>query len=262
VLKNLKTDVERIRKFWYNNYDEAFNDHQFRKLEFEAYLSEIRPGQRVLDIGCGKGDVVFALAEKVRSIIGSDFQSRRIRLAQHLMQTQAHRDRIGFQVGDILNLGFADDSFDRVITARTLINLPDLGLQKKGIKEVARILKPSGRFLCLEVTQEGWAGYNAMRELFGLDPVVCPWRNLPLGERKFLNYVRRYFRVRRVERFGMYYFLSRIVHPLLVAPESPSFDHPINQIAADISRKLSHPFSEKSVLDKASYYVFFVLEKK
>jgi len=36
----------------------------------------------------------------------------------------------------------------------------------------------------------------------------------------------------------MYYFLSRVVHPLLVAPEAPRYDAPINRIALDIARQI------------------------
>jgi ubiquinone/menaquinone biosynthesis C-methylase UbiE len=261
-MKETGVKVDDIKAFWEENYDEAFMDHQFRNLEFEAYRSELNKDHQVVDIGCGKGDVVFELASHVRGFYGVDYQPRRIELAQTLLSQQDSVGNVGFMVGDILNMGFADSSFDRVITSRTLINLPSWELQKKGIREVVRLLKQGGLFLCLEVTKEGWDGYNHLRSLFDLEPVVRPWRNLPLGEEKFVRYVRRYFRIRRIERFGMYYFISRIIQPLFVAPESPSFDHSLNKIAADISRKISHPFSKLSSLDKASYYVYYVLEKK
>jgi len=41
-----------------------------------------------------------------------------------------------------------------------------------------------------------------------------------------------------VQRFGMYYLLSRIVHPLLVAPEQPKYDAKINEIAKIIASKI------------------------
>ena len=61
---------------------------------------------------------------------------------------------------------------------------------------------------------------------------------LKFRERELLEFVRPHYELLRTQRFGMYYFLTRIVQPLLVAPEPPRYDHDLNAVAKVIARTL------------------------
>ena len=56
-------------------------------------------------------------------------------------------------------------------------------------------------------------------------------------------------------RFGMYGFISKVVHPLMVAPQEPSFDAKINEVAAEMALKMPD-------FDGCSHQVLFVFRKK
>ena len=56
-------------------------------------------------------------------------------------------------------------------------------------------------------------------------------------------------------RFGMYYFLTRVVQPLLVAPEKPSYDHKLNLVARELARFFPD-------LDGMGHLVAFALSKR
>ncbi|MBI3966722.1 MAG: ubiquinone/menaquinone biosynthesis methyltransferase [Chloroflexi bacterium] len=108
-------------------------------------------GARVLDLGTGTGMLADALvARGARILVGGDFS---------LEMLQAARRRVSVRlltVADALDLPFADATFDVVTSAFLWRNLADL---PAGLAELARVLRPGGRVVSLEVTHPpGWRG--------------------------------------------------------------------------------------------------------
>jgi demethylmenaquinone methyltransferase/2-methoxy-6-polyprenyl-1,4-benzoquinol methylase len=116
-----------------------------------------RPGARVLDLCCGTGDLAFALARSgTAHVIGADFS--------HAMLVRANAKRASnsedansdlavpaaFFEADALRLPFADASFDLVTAAFGFRNLANY---ESGLKEILRVLKPSGTLAILEFTE-------------------------------------------------------------------------------------------------------------
>ena len=104
-----------------------------------------RPGSRALDLATGTGDIAFGLARLGARVVGLDITQRMIELARD--KAAAQPAKVGFLVGDMLALPFPDRSFDIVTTGYGLRNVPDLDT---AIREVARVLRPGGRFLSLD----------------------------------------------------------------------------------------------------------------
>lgn len=101
-------------------------------------LLEARP-RRVLDAGCGTGE----FAERVASVLGAEVvgldQSERMVELTRARGLQAH-------LGDVQRLPFRDGEFDAASANWMLYHLPDLD---RGLSELARVLRPSGRLVAL-----------------------------------------------------------------------------------------------------------------
>ena len=99
--------------------------------------SEVKAGDKVLDVACGAGYVAAAAAKRGAEAVGVDFSAAQVRLAE-----QTYPD-IRFIEGDAEALPFSDGAFDAVLNAFGLPHVPN---PDKAIAEAYRVLKPAGRF--------------------------------------------------------------------------------------------------------------------
>lgn len=220
-------------------------DFNLRDLEIDTALSYIQDGHKVLDVGCGLGYALRQYAARRRiEGFGIDYAENMIEGCRQL-QVENRAPLLGtvkFRHASVLDLPFETDSLDIVTSSRCLMALLDWELQKNALVEIARVLKPSGVLVLMEGTVEGLARLNEVRTMFGLSPIDGSGRDrlctLKFKEGELLRFAADHYQLERIQRFGMYYFLTRVVHPLLVAPDSPSYDAPINEIARDIARKI------------------------
>ena len=99
-------------------------------------------GARLLDVGCGTGDLSIELFEKTAAqVTGIDFCGPMLKLAK----TKA--PHLQFIEGDALRLPFAEASFDALTIGFALRNLADVD---RGLRELLRVLKPNGHVAILE----------------------------------------------------------------------------------------------------------------
>jgi demethylmenaquinone methyltransferase/2-methoxy-6-polyprenyl-1,4-benzoquinol methylase len=116
-----------------------------------------RPDALVLDLCCGTGDLLFALAREGKArIIGADFaHAMLVRARAKSQRVPSHSGLtppapMPFFEADALSLPFADRSFDLVTTAFGFRNLANY---EAGLREIQRILKPGGTIAILEFTE-------------------------------------------------------------------------------------------------------------
>jgi len=168
-------------------------------------LSRAKPGDRVLDVATGTGDLAIAFKKTVGStgeVIGVDFCAEMLVPAP--AKAAKHGMDVTFQQGDAMNLQFADASFNVVSIAYGLRNVADTA---KSIREMARVLKPGGRFVILETGRPALPVYRELVDLYTAKvmPVFGGWlsgnkdayryldrssRDFPYGE-KLVELLRR-----------------------------------------------------------------------
>jgi ubiquinone/menaquinone biosynthesis C-methylase UbiE len=106
----------------------------------------IRPGMRILDVGCGGGQFALRLADRFADIevVGVDLSPDQVARAQ----ARTHgRERMSFVEGSALDLPFDADTFDLVYSVGSLKHWPDPEL---GLRECARVAKPGARLFVME----------------------------------------------------------------------------------------------------------------
>jgi len=95
---------------------------------------------KILDMGCGTGDLAIAFSD-MGTVFGCDFCQPMLRLGGEKIAKGSGAGRIYLAGADALALPFADGSFDIAVSAFVLRNLADIGL---GFREAHRVLKPGG----------------------------------------------------------------------------------------------------------------------
>jgi len=221
-------------------------DFNLRELEIDFIAESIRKQElgdsaRVLDVGCGNGFTLLRLAQTFKAdFTGIDFSSAMIEGAEYLKkQFEDLKGTPSFRVGDARRIEDTDNHFDVVISERLLLNLPDKDTQREAIKEMHRVLKSDGLLILVEGTRNGLRRLNDLRTSVGLKAIPDASKknvsSLKFEEEEIEDFLQKYFVILKRQHFGTYYLISRVVHPLLVAPNPPRYDAKINKIARQVA---------------------------
>jgi demethylmenaquinone methyltransferase / 2-methoxy-6-polyprenyl-1,4-benzoquinol methylase len=111
-----------------------------------ADLAALSAGDSALDVACGTGDLAIELSRRVGAdgeVIGSDF-------AQEMLErARAKAPALQWELGNALDLPYASNRFDAATVGFGARNFSDLD---RGLAEMARVVKPGGRVVVLEIT--------------------------------------------------------------------------------------------------------------
>jgi demethylmenaquinone methyltransferase/2-methoxy-6-polyprenyl-1,4-benzoquinol methylase len=111
-----------------------------------ADLAQVGPGDRVLDVATGTGDLAIELAKRVGptgEVIGTDFSE------EMLVHARGKAPGLKFEWGNALELGYADGEFAAATVGFGARNFSDL---QQGLSEMARVVRPGGHVVILEIT--------------------------------------------------------------------------------------------------------------
>ena len=150
--------------------------HRLWKDEMVAWLNP-RPGQRMLDVAGGTGDVACrALPRAARGwrggeqVVVCDINPRMLEIGRARAIDDGVLDGIEFLCGDAETLPFADRSFDLYTIAFGLRNVTRI---ERALAEARRVLRPGGRFLCLEFAPSVAPVLQPLYDLYSFHSCRC-----------------------------------------------------------------------------------------
>ena len=125
--------------------------HQWRRRA--ADMAALSPGERALDVATGTGDLALELVERVGpggEVVATDFSERMLELARAKANARSPEGaRLVIQPANALELPFGDGEFDAATVGFGARNFSDL---ERGLREMARVVRPGGRVVVLEIT--------------------------------------------------------------------------------------------------------------
>ncbi len=180
---------DRHAVWWAENFTQgADSEYEECLLPLLRGFTHPAAGLRVLDAGCGEGQVARLLAAEGASVIGLDASGEQVRRA--VLQekpfaalscgSKDSKDRAGegrsgarplYVRGDVCHVPFASATFDLAVALLVLDHVPDL---VAAVNEVSRVLRPSGRFIVFlnhplfQTPDSGWVEDHILGE--------CYWR--------------------------------------------------------------------------------------
>jgi len=140
--------------FWYTTRRGKF-------IEWERILDRLnlRGDETVLDLGCGRGAVLVAIARRLTAgrVTGVDIWSTMDQSGNAQAVTQRNAslegvaDRVAIETGDMRALPFPDMSFDLVLSSLAIHNIRWNAERKKAVAEAFRVLRPGGRIVIADI---------------------------------------------------------------------------------------------------------------
>ena len=124
--------------------------HQWRRRA--ADMAALSPGQRALDVATGTGDLALELAQRVSpggEVVATDFSERMLELARAKASARSTEAHVVIRPANALALPFGDSEFDAATVGFGARNFSDL---EQGLREMARVVRPGGRVVVLEIT--------------------------------------------------------------------------------------------------------------
>ena len=201
------------------NYD-LMNDlmsgglHRLWKDRFVAKVKP-RPGEHILDMAGGTGDIAFRLAEKGALVTVGDINPDMLAVGMGRAEKRGVAGLI-WQVENAEQLSFADGGVDAYTIAFGIRNVTDI---PAGLREAHRVLKRGGRFYCLEFSTSEWPGFGELYDRYSEHLIPRIGKAVAKDEDSYRYLVESIRRFPRMEAFeamiGEGGFKSTSVEPIL-----------------------------------------------
>jgi demethylmenaquinone methyltransferase/2-methoxy-6-polyprenyl-1,4-benzoquinol methylase len=131
--------------------------HRLWKDRFVARVKP-RPGERILDMAGGTGDIAFRMAQRGAHVTVSDINADMLAVGEERAKKRGLTG-LRWKVENAETLSFEDNSFDAYTIVFGIRNVTRI---EEALKEAHRVLRRGGRFYCMEFSQSDWPGFSEL----------------------------------------------------------------------------------------------------
>ena len=130
----------------------------------DRFVSRVkpRPGEAILDMAGGTGDVAFRLAKRGAHVTVADINADMLEVGKERAEAR-ELSGLGWKVENAENLSFADARFDAYTIVFGIRNVTDI---PAALREAHRVLKRGGRFYCMEFSSSDWPGFAKLYDMW------------------------------------------------------------------------------------------------
>ncbi len=174
-----RNEIEDVTADHYGNLFSMFNDEKYfeeptqllgQRLERNGFDLSWLAGKTILDAGCGNGRYTYALKRLgAGKVVGLDMSETNIADAKKRLAART-LDGVEYTLGSVLDIPFAEGTFDYVFSNGVLHHTVDLD---KGLKELVRVMKPQSKGFLMLINAPGgikWDMIEICRELLKTVP--------------------------------------------------------------------------------------------
>lgn len=140
----------------------SFGIHRLWK-RWAVELAGLRPGQRVLDLAGGTGDLTALLARRAGTVVLADVNPAMLERGRARLLDEGVAGNVGYAQADAEHLPFGTHTFDCVTIAFGLRNVTD---KEAALREMYRVLRPGGRVVILEFSRPTVAAVRPLYDLY------------------------------------------------------------------------------------------------
>lgn len=165
----------------------SFGIHRIWK-RIAVEIAGVRPGQKVLDLAAGTGDLTAALAARAGprgTVVAADINQSMLRVGRDRLLDRGVAEGVAWVQADAEALPFANGSFDCITMAFGLRNVTD---KAAALASMRRVLRPGGRLLVLEFSKPARGPVSALYDLYSFRMLPALGR-LVAGDEKSYRYL-------------------------------------------------------------------------
>lgn len=209
--------------------------HLSRRLAAAFEIASVEPGMKVLDVGCGRGEIIRHCAQLGADAFGIDYAPVAVRMTRNLLDEPVGvpPGQMGVARADAKRLPFPSEGFDRILMFDVVEHLYPWELQQ-ALLEIRRVMKPEGRLIIHTAPNRWYVAYayplvRLFRRMLGQG------KQYPRNPRQFGVAVNEHVHVNEQDMFSMRAALSKAGFSSKVWLDSPPQNHREN-IAVDTLR--------------------------
>lgn len=192
----------------YDEFTATEGEHLSRRLSAAFALAEVTPGMTILDVGCGRGEILRHCAQLGADAIGIDYAVVAVKMSQNVIQgvNGVAPGKTAVMQADAKKLPFPDGAFDRVLMFDVVEHLHPWELHE-AMLEVHRVLKPNGRFI-IHTAPNVWYDRYAYPVVRAVRTLMGEGQKYPKDPRQFGVAVNQHVHVNEQSLWSM----SRALH--------------------------------------------------